>query len=222
MIVQIHNGTSTAQVGLFDNSRAVVGSASIYQPDQEIFGEGEPTETAYRVLRGVVRTYKLLDDGRRQIAAFYFPGEIFGLELVEAYGTTAEAVVTNHIASFERRQIEIAASHSVEVARELWARTAVNLHHAQSHMLLLGRKTALEKVEAFLAEMDERSRRAEHINLPMTRRDIADYLGLTIETVSRCLGRMQNMGRLHLSGTRTMDLRPALSLPVASAQIIAE
>src|SRR5262245_30159971 len=211
MIVQSHNGTSAAQVRLFQNSHAIIGTTSIYQPNEEIYGEGEATEKAYKVLRGVVRTYKLLEDGRRQIAAFYFPGDVFGLELVETYGTTAEAVVTSRVACFQRRLIEVAASRSVDVARELWARTAVNLHHAESHMLLLGRKTALEKVEAFLAEMDERGRRAGHINLPMTRRDITDYLGLTIETVSRALSQMQNQGRLHLTDARTMDLRPSLS-----------
>jgi CRP/FNR family transcriptional regulator, nitrogen fixation regulation protein len=172
------------------------------------------------VQRGVVRTHKILNDGRRQITAFYFPGEVFGLERAENYGIGAEAVTTSQVASFRRAQIFTAASQSVEVARELWSRTAQNLQHAESHMLLLGRKTALEKVEAFLAEMDERTRRSGHINLPMTRLDISDYLGLTIETVSRCLGRMQDDGRLSLSGVRTMDLRPVLSLPLTRRETL--
>jgi CRP/FNR family transcriptional regulator, nitrogen fixation regulation protein len=159
-------------------------------------------------MRGVVRIYKLLDDGRRQIAAFYFPGEIFGLELVERYGTTAEAVVTADVASFRRAHIVAAASHSIEVARELWSRAALNLKRAEGHLLLLGRKSAREKVEDFLIEMEQQSRRAGHVNLPMTRLDIADYLGLTIETVSRTLGQMQDEGRLSLSspGSRKMAI----------------
>ena len=182
--------------------------ASIYQPDQEIYGEGEPTERAYKVLRGVVRTYKLLDDGRRQIAAFYFPGEVFGLELADHYATTAEAVVTSHVASFQRQEIAEAASRSIDVAHELWTCTAKNLHLAEGHLLLLGRKTAEERVEAFLDEMNQRGRRTGHVKLSMTRRDIADYLGLTIETVSRILHLMRKQGRLQLSGARNIELTP--------------
>ena len=192
---------------LFADCSDVVGVSSIYQQDQEIYGEAEPAEQVYKVVRGVVRTYKLLNDGRRQIAAFYFPGDIFGLELNENYGATAEAVVTIQIAVFRRRQILAAASQSIEVARELWTRTAQSLHHAESHMLLLGRKTALERVEAFLAEMHHRSQRSGHVNLPMSRRDIADYLGLTVETLSRVLAQLQSQGGLQRSSARRIELR---------------
>jgi CRP/FNR family nitrogen fixation transcriptional regulator len=199
-------GTSI-DISLFADCPDVVGVGSIYQQNEEIYGEGEPAEHVYKVLRGVVRTYKLLDDGRRQIAAFYFPGDIFGLEPGESYGATAEAVVTAQIAVFKRRQIHAAASRSIEVARELWTRAAQNLHHAESHMLLLGRKTAVERVEAFLVEMGQLSQRAGHVNLPMSRRDIADYLGLTLETVSRALSQLQSEGGLQLSGARKIELR---------------
>jgi CRP/FNR family nitrogen fixation transcriptional regulator len=216
MIVQSHSNratqtaniaSATVEISLFGDCPGVVGVGSIYQQNEEIYGEGEPADQVYKVVRGVVRTYKLLDDGRRQIAAFYFPGDIFGLEPSEDYGATAEAVVTAHVAVFQRRQIHAAASRSVEVARELWSRAALNLHHAESHMLLLGRKTALERVEAFLVEMSQRSQRAGHLNLPMSRRDIADYLGLTLETVSRALSQLQSEGGLQLSGARKIELR---------------
>ena len=207
MIVHGYNGVSAAKVGLFENSRAVVGLASVYQQDQEIYGEGEPAMRAYKVLRGVVRTYKLLDDGRRQVAAFYFPNDVFGLDLVETYGSTAEAVVTSQVASFQRQQIADAASRSIEVAHQLWTCTARNLDRAESHLLLLGRKTAAERVEAFLDEMNQRGRQTGRVHLSMSRRDIADYLGLTVETVSRVLHSMKDQGRLTLSGARSISLR---------------
>jgi CRP-like cAMP-binding protein len=216
MIVQSHSNRATqtasvagtnVEISLFANCPGVVGVGSIYQQNEEIYGEGEPADQVYKVLRGVVRTYKLLDDGRRQIAAFYFPGDIFGLEPGENYSATAEAVVIAQVAVFQRRQIHAAASSSIEVARELWNRAAQNLHHAESHMLLLGRKTALERVEAFLVEMSQRSQRSGHVNLPMSRRDIADYLGLTLETVSRTLSQLQSEGGLQLSGARRIELR---------------
>ena len=210
----IQKNAQAEKVALLRGCRDVVGVTSIYQPNEEICGEGEAAEHVYKVLRGVVRTYKLLDDGRRQVAAFYFPDEIFGLELVERYGATAEATVTAHVASFRRDRTVAAASRSIEVAQELWSRAALNLHHAEGHMLLLGRKSAKEKVEDFLTEMEQRSRRAGHISLPMTRRDIADYLGLTIETVSRVLGQMQDEGRLSLSSPRNMAIKHATTLPL--------
>ena len=216
MIVQSRSNRATqiasvagtnVEINLFADCPDVVGVGSIYQQNEEIYGEGEPADQVYKVLRGVVRTYKLLDDGRRQIAAFYFPGDIFGLEPGENYSATAEAVVIAQVAVFQRRQIHAAASSSIEVARELWSRAAQNLHHAESHMLLLGRKTALERVEAFLVEMSQRSQRSGHVNLPMSRRDIADYLGLTLETVSRTLSQLQSEGGLQLSGARRIELR---------------
>jgi CRP/FNR family nitrogen fixation transcriptional regulator len=213
----IRKNAEAQEAALFDGCRDVLGVTSIYQPNEEIYGEGEPAENVYKVLRGVARTYKLLDDGRRQVAAFYFPGEIFGLELAERYSTTAEATVTAHVATFRRDRTVAAASRSIEVTRELWSRSALDLDHAERHMLLLGRKSAREKVEAFLTEMEQRSRRAQHISLPMGRRDIADYLGLTIETVSRILGQMQDEGRLSLSSPREMAVKHAPVLPSDTA-----
>jgi CRP/FNR family nitrogen fixation transcriptional regulator len=199
--------SAAAQISLFADCGDVIGVASTYQQNEEVYGEGEPAERVYKVISGVVRTYQVLDDGRRQISAFHFPGDIFGLEPEEAYASTAEAVVPAKIAAFQRRHIVTAASRSVGVARELWARAARNLLHAESHMLLLGRKTALERVVAFLVEMRERGQCAGQLNLPMSRRDIADYLGLTLETVSRALSQLQSEGGLQLSGARRIELR---------------
>jgi CRP/FNR family transcriptional regulator, nitrogen fixation regulation protein len=210
-----HKNYSAKKAVLFGRRQDMLGVSLTYQPNQEIYGEGEPAKRFYQVLRGVVRTHLLLDDGRRQVAGFYFEGDIFGLELVENHDTSSEAVMTSRVAAFRRDRIIAAASQSIEVARELWARAATNLHHAERHLLLLGRKTAMEKVEDFLIEMEQRSSRAGHINLPMTRLDIADYLGLTVETVSRVLGQMQEDGRLSLSGARKVTLRQSTMMPVS-------
>ena len=108
---------------------------------------------------------------------------------------------------FKRRTLEHFATHNIEVARQLWSLTARNLDHAEEHMLLLGRKTAAERVAAFLLEMDGRMQATGAISLPMTRRDIADYLGLTLETVSRTLSQLQAEGMVELSTARQIKVQ---------------
>jgi CRP/FNR family nitrogen fixation transcriptional regulator len=158
-----------------------------YRRGAEIFGEAEPAEYLYQVIDGAVRSYKLLSDGRRQIGAFHLAGDVFGLENGVAHRFTAEAIVDTTVRLAKRASLANVADQDVTVARDLLNMTASNLRHAEDHMLLLGRKTALERVAAFLLEMDRRLTAAGVMALPMCRRDIADYLGLTLETVSRAL-----------------------------------
>ena len=158
-----------------------------YRRGAEIFGEAEPAEYLYQVIDGAVRSYKLLSDGRRQIGAFHLAGDIFGLENCEAHRFTAEAIVDTTVRLAKRISLAGVAERDATVAGDLLRMTASNLQHAEDHMLLLGRKTALERVAAFLLEMDRRLSAAGVTALPMCRRDIADYLGLTLETVSRVL-----------------------------------
>ena len=167
-----------------------------YKKGSEIFGEKEPADYVYQVTSGAVRSYKLLSDGRRQIGAFHLVGDIFGLEIGTEHRFTAEAVVDTAVRLTKRRSLELFAQSDVAVARNLLSMTASNLRHAEDHMLLLGRKTSLERVAAFLIEMDRRSTAAGILALPMCRRDIADYLGLTLETVSRALSRLHDLGTL--------------------------
>jgi CRP/FNR family transcriptional regulator, nitrogen fixation regulation protein len=122
-----------------------------------------------------VRSYKLLSDGRRQIGAFHLAGDIFGLENGETHRFTAEAVVDTTVRLIRRQSLEVVAETDAVVSRNLLNMTTSNLQHAENHMLLLGRKTSLEKVAAFLLEMDERLTAAGVMSLPMPRRDIADY-----------------------------------------------
>ena len=184
----------------------LVATESSYESNEEIYGESEPAEYVYQVVRGAVRTYKLLTDGRRQIGAFHLPGDVFGLESAAAHRLTAEAIIGTTVRLVKRRALDAAAKTDVGVACDLWALTSGNLDHAEDHMLLLGRKTARERVATFLLEMDRRLSVAGMLALPMCRRDIADYLGLTLETVSRTLSALQARGVLEFAGARQITL----------------
>src|SRR3954463_3860523 len=177
-----------------------------YRKGTEIFGETEPADYIYQIASGAVRSYKLLSDGRRQIGAFHLVGDIFGLEIGSEHRFTAEAVVDTTVRLLRRRSLELVAQSDVTVARNLLSMTTNNLRHAEDHMLLLGRKTSLERVAAFLIEMDQRSAAAGILALPMCRRDIADYLGLTLETVSRALSRLHALGILGFVGNNQRQI----------------
>ena len=133
-----------------------------YRKDEEIYGEDEPAEYVYQVIRGAVRTYKLLSDGRRQIGAFHLPGDVFGLESGTNHRLAAEAIIDTTVRLVKRSSLEQAANDDVQVARKLWGITAGELRHAENHMLLLGRKSAMERVANFLLEMDRRLAVAGH------------------------------------------------------------
>ncbi|MES1149522.1 MAG: helix-turn-helix domain-containing protein [Bradyrhizobium guangdongense] len=177
-----------------------------YKKGTEIFGEKEPADYVYQVMTGAVRSYKLLSDGRRQIGAFHLVGDIFGLEIGTEHRFTAEAVVDTTVRLMKRRSLELVADSDLVVARSLLSMTTSNLRHAEDHMLLLGRKTSLERVAAFLIEMDKRLTAAGILALPMCRRDIADYLGLTLETVSRMFAELKDLGAIKLDGARKVHL----------------
>src|SRR5437660_6004976 len=171
-------GAITGHVGL-------VATEFSYCKDEEIYGEDEPAEYVYQVVTGAVRSYKLLSDGRRQIGSFHLPGDVFGLESGTAHRLAAEAIIDTTVRLVKRRSLEQAAGVDVKVARNLWTMTAGDLRHAEDHMLLLGRKSAMERVANFLLEMDRRLAVAGLMALPMCRRAIGDYHCLTLETASR-------------------------------------
>jgi len=177
-----------------------------YKKGTEIYGEKEPADYVYQVKTGAARSYKLLSDGRRQIGAFHLVGDIFGLENSSEHRFTAEAIVDTTVRLIKRRSLELVAESDAMVARNLLSMTTNNLQHAEDHMLLLGRKTSLERVAAFLIEMDRRLTAAGVLALPMCRRDIADYLGLTLETVSRALSRLHELGILGFIGNNQRQI----------------
>ena len=177
-----------------------------YGRNSEIFGEGEPAEFLYQVIKGAVRSHKLLSDGRRQIGAFHLAGDVFGLENGEHHRFTAEAVVDTTVRLLKRQSLERVAKSDKALIFKILSMTTDNLQHVENHLLLLGRKNLLERVAAFLVEMDRRLTAAGVVTLPMSRRDIADYLGLTLETVSRAFSNLQKKGFLKFLGQTQREI----------------
>ena len=192
---------------LFD----MTGATMSFQRDEEIFGEGEGAEYLYQVRSGCVRTYKILSDGRRQVGAFYLPGDIFGVEASQAHQFSAEAVHPTTVSLIKRSLVDTRASGDSTLARQLLDLTVSELHRAQTHILLLI-KSARERVAAFLLEMASRRNGEGEVELPMSRQDIADYLGLTIETVSRTLTQLENASAIALPTSRRIILRNQAAL----------
>ncbi|WP_018185414.1 helix-turn-helix domain-containing protein [Kaistia granuli] len=190
----------------------LMGITLHYERGTEIVGEEDPADYIYQVIEGTVRTCKLLCDGRRQIGAFVMPGGYFGMEARGTHCFAAEAItdVTVHLIS--RSAAYAAAGREPEIARSLWEVTAQSLDASQRHALLLGRKTALEKIASFLSQMAERQGSDDEIELPMSRQDIADYLGLTIETVSRTMTQLEGAGTISLETSRHVLLKRPLEL----------
>ncbi|SFI31475.1 helix-turn-helix domain-containing protein [Bradyrhizobium sp. cf659] len=192
---------SLKDLGMTSASNPIVSlNEFTYKKGTEIYGEKEPADYVYQVKSGAVRSYKLLSDGRRQIGAFHLAGDIFGLENGNEHRFTAEAIVDTTVRLIKRQSLELVAESDAMVARNMLSMTTSNLQHAEDHMLLLGRKTSLERVAAFLLEMDKRLSGVDVMALPMSRRDIADYLGLTLETVSRAISHLHDLGVLGFIG----------------------
>jgi CRP/FNR family nitrogen fixation transcriptional regulator len=185
---------------------APVGVVMSFGRNAEIYAEGETAGYVYRVLSGVVRISKLLPDGRRQISAFHLPGEMFGFESESLHHASAEAVVPAKVVAYKwDGLLDIGCQH-VDVVRELLNFAMLGLRHTQDHLLLLGRKNALERLAAFLLEMDDRTGSGHVLDIAMPRHDIADYLGLTLETVSRMFAELKEMGAIKLESARRVHL----------------
>lgn len=174
--------------------------------NSEIYGEDEAAEYLYQLVSGAVRTYRILEDGRRQIGAFYLPGDIFGFEAGESHISSAEAICETHLLMVKRTALMVRASHEKELTRQLWDATALELRRFQNHLMLLI-SSAEERVMAFLLDMARRATKNAAIELPMSRQDIADYLGLTIETVSRTFTQLEQNGVISLPTSRRVELR---------------
>ena len=190
----------------FGNSIEMMGAPMPFARNAEIYGENEPADYLYKVASGAVRTYKVLNDGRRQIGSFYLPGDIFGLEIGDEHSFSAEAVIDCKVLVIKRSALVSLAGRDNSVARQLWTMAAAELQRAQDHIMLLI-KTAQERVAGFLMEMSARNSGASEVDLPMSRQDIADYLGLTIETVSRTLTQLENSGAIAVPTSRRIMLR---------------
>ena len=202
----ISTALSTAHAGRYLTATASVRSNGLvrhFLQDREIYREGGDSGVFFTVVSGMVRTCKSRNDGRRQIDAFYVPGDVFGFEAGLEQSLSAEAVsdctVTSH------RWHGLAATYD-GVPHYLFSHAMRGLARAQEHALLLGRQSAVEKVAAFLLDQAGQSPDPQVINLEMIRQDIADYLGLTHETISRTLSRLERASLIRLTTARQIHL----------------
>ncbi len=201
--MQVHTATATQAskytLAVGPRTATPAGIQMMLSKGEELFAEGDEAEYFYKVVSGAIRSYKLLSDGRRQIDAFHLRGDIFGLEAGSEHRFSAEAVGDVQVVAYRRSRLSAMIEEDPVFREGIMAATLRNLQRAQDHMLLLGRKTAQEKLATFLLDMAGRlSEDDEHFELPMQRSDIADHLGLTIETVSRTLTQFTRSGLIRL------------------------
>jgi len=145
-------------------------------------------------------------DGRRQVTDFYRPGDFFGLDGQGAHGFAAEAVAASVVMSYPRAQLDRIAETRPAVQKLLMAMLCKGLRTTQNHLVMLGRQTAQERLAWFLLSIMARSDDDTDLHLPMSRLDIADYLGVTIETVSRTLSQFKKYGLISVLGTHQVSL----------------
>jgi CRP/FNR family nitrogen fixation transcriptional regulator len=207
--------TGVTQVVEWAPGVALSSVVANYQRDAAIFAEQDEATHVYKVIAGAVRLTRLLDDGRRYVPSFHFAGDTFGLELGETHRFSAEAIGPCRVAKVLRSAIASSAARDNTAAREIQRALLKELERAQEHALLLGRMSAVERVTMFIREMAQRGRRNELVELPMSRTDIADHLGLTIETVSRTFTQLQKQGVIGLEGARSVNLRATTRLAAA-------
>lgn len=179
-----------------------------YERGETLVFEADVAANVYSLTAGVLRLSKLLPDGRRQIAGFLFPGDFLGITMEEDHAFTAEAVAPSTLCRFPRARFDEMVAASPQLERRLYAVAAHELAAARQQMVLLGRKTATERVASFLLMISGRctSRQTPDINLPISRIDIADYLGLRIETVSREISALKAARAIQLTGRQNFRI----------------
>jgi CRP/FNR family transcriptional regulator len=180
-----------------------LGTLQRLQPEQSVFHEGDPARRVFMVTHGALKLYTLLADGRRQVTGFMFPGDFLGISVDDEYAFTVEALEPSELYWFSRETFDRFLSEHPQVERELYRLAAHELAEAQRQMVLLGRKAAHERLASFFLSLVERVERisgmpATSFDLSMSRLDIADYLGLTKETVSRMLAHLRSLGLIRL------------------------
>lgn len=180
---------------------AIVSSVEL-GPGEPLFHEADPADYVFNVTAGTMKVYKLLPDGRRQVTGFLFPGDFLGLANQDEYAYSAEAVGPTTLCRFSRRRLEALLERFPQLERRLLGMASNELAAAQEQMLLLGRKTAREKIASFLLLLSRQARRrgqkGNPVNVLMSRTDIGDYLGLTTETVSRTFTLFKGNGTVTL------------------------
>jgi CRP/FNR family transcriptional regulator len=180
------------------------------EPHCSIFDEADPAEYVFNITAGAVKAYKLLGDGRRQITGFLFAGDFLGLIQNEAYCYSAEALLPTKLCRFPRRKLEALLVEIPHLEQRLLAMASHELAATQDQMVLLGRKSARERVVSFILMLSDSATRHgrsdDPVFLPMSRSDIADYLGLTTETVSRTFTSLKKQGLIELLDEKQVRL----------------
>ena len=187
---------------------AMLGTISRFDRNATIFSEGDDAAYSYKVITGAVRLSKIMSDGRRQIAEFALPGDFFGIDWLEEYALTAEALCDVTVVRFGRGRLAQLGDDNREARAEIFSTLRHDLWAAQNHLVILGRQSALERVASFLVQLIERNRSNDKttIELPMTRLDIADYLGLTIETVCRMLAKLKQKSIIDIPNRHAINV----------------
>ena len=177
------------------NELNAIGNRLKLSQEQAAFYEGDDGVNLYAITSGVMRLSKMLKDGRRQVTGFLFPGDLMGFAFSGNYAYSADAVTSAELCRFPRARLNTLIEHSPELERRLLALASNELAAAQEHIVLLGRKNARERLASFLLALGRKSEEDPapdgYLSIPMTRADIADYLGLTIETISRVLAQFK-------------------------------
>lgn len=188
------------------------GVVTHFAPGRQLYAEGDDARSFYKVVSGVVRTCRFLCDGRRQIDAFHMEGDVFGFEAGADHRMAAEAVSDCTVIAYRRRGLESMLFHDDRLGNWFFSHAMTTLALAREHSLLLGRGSATQKIAAFLQEIAAREGNDCSVYLPMSRQDIADYLGLTIETVSRTLSQLERNGAIALPTARRVMLKDRQAL----------
>jgi CRP/FNR family transcriptional regulator, anaerobic regulatory protein len=187
---------------------------------QSFIDEGEPANCFFNITGGTAKLFKLLPDGRRQITGFVGPGHFLGLAVSDTYAFSAEAIEPVRFCRFQRARLRALLDDFPLMEKRLLEVAANELVAAQEQMLLLGRKTARERLASFLLMQSRQGTPCGHMrhrfSLPMTRSDIADYLGLTIETVSRTLTRLRAEGLIDIALQSEVAIVDAATLEALS------
>ena len=195
--------------GFTEKLQTILGVIRL-EPKQILFLDHDELDYYFTVFDGLISISKYMIDGRRQIAGFLFPGDLLGISDEETYAYTAESVITTELCRFPRRQFEALADEFPELERRLLQAVSNELIEAQRHMLLLGRQTAEERIAWFLLDLAQRAAlRGEPDNpvfVPMVRADVADYLGVALETVSRTLATLHQKKLIEFSGAHHIHL----------------
>ena len=191
-----------------------IGIRMHFQRNETIFSEGDEARYSYKVGSGAIRLCKHLSDGRRQISGFVLPGEFCGFLHLDQHRFTAEATGDTVLTAYPQRQIEALGEQMPSVQRHLNSFLAQRVRSMQDHLVLLGRLTARERVASLLLLLADRAG-VEHgkpVSLPMTRQDMGDYLGLTIETVCRVLSDLKKQKVVELPDLHLMRVKNADAL----------